>query len=103
MMATGGLASLHTLAKRQPARALDRHVGIVVDYADVQAVSIRAGMNLDELLLKLKASGATHVAVPERTLDRLLRAGDVFPVVPREPAPEPEPPEPEPPEPEPDD
>ncbi len=91
MMAAGGVASLRTLARGQPAREADRTVSIVVDGEDLHAVSIRAAVPLGDLLCRLKSSGATHVALTERTLDRLLRSGDLFPTVPREPLAEPAP------------
>ncbi len=85
MMVAGGAASLRTLAQRQPAREANRSVSIVVDYDDVRAVSIRAGISFAELLPQLKTSGATHVTLPELSLNRLLRVGEIFQTVPREP------------------
>jgi hypothetical protein len=91
MMAAGGAAALRTLDRRQAARADDRMVSIVVGYDDVQAVSVRTGLSLAELLPKLRASGATHCALPERTLMRMLGEGQMFQTIPREPHPLPPP------------
>jgi len=88
VIAAGGAASLRTLAQRQGARARDNRISLVVDYDDAQAVSIRAGIPFAELLPKLKASGATHITLPERTLNRLLHRGKIFQTAPREPLPE---------------
>lgn len=85
LMSVGGLASLRHLSTQQRPRARDKYISVVVDWDDVQAVSIRAGVPLGELLPKLKASGATHCALPELSLQRLVRAGQLVPSVPREP------------------
>jgi hypothetical protein len=85
MMASGGLAAARVVMQRQPTRAQDKTISVVVDYDDAQAVSIRAGLSFADLLTKLKASGATHITLPELTLNRLWRMGQLFSSVPHEP------------------
>jgi hypothetical protein len=91
LIAAGGLSGARRLAQRRPERVFDRKVGIVVDYDDVQAVSIRGALPLNVLLRRLKGSGATGVTLPETTLGRLLRSGEIFQSIPRVPLREPPP------------
>ena len=91
LMAGGGVAALQTLSRRRLPRAQSRTVSIVVELADVVAVSVRAGLPLAELLPRLHASGATRCTLPERTLKGLLDSGQLFQSVPRAPNAQPAP------------
>jgi hypothetical protein len=91
LMAAGSAAALRTVGRRQAARTDDRTISIVVAHDDVQAVSVRTGLALAQLLPKLRASGAARCALTERTLKRMLDSGQLFQAVPREPNPLPAP------------
>lgn len=81
----GGMAAWRVLSRRQAWERQNRRVAICVDFDDLQAAAIRAGLPFDEMLSRLAEAGATHVSLPEWTLDRLQRAGQLSPQAPREP------------------
>src|SRR5688572_9821146 len=90
-MATGALASASALRRRVAREQAGGHVALAVDYDDVVAVAVRAGLSLAELLARLRAAGATHLSLPEDTFARLMAQGRVAPVVPGVPIAEPAP------------
>jgi hypothetical protein len=49
----------------------------VLDYDDALAISTRAGLPLPEFLDRARDHGATHVSLPEHSLDRLMREGRI--------------------------
>src|SRR5262249_5094406 len=55
---------------------------IVLDYDDALSVSTRAGLPLGEFLHEAHHHGATHLALPELTLHRLLAKGRLATTVP---------------------
>ena len=78
----GGLASTRILRRRQSWEQTNNRVAICVDYDDAYAAAIRAGMPFDDLLHELAHHGATHVSLPELTLNRLQRLGWLMPQAP---------------------
>jgi hypothetical protein len=52
-------------------------MAICVDFDDAQAASIRAGLPFDQMLARLAEAGATHISLPEWTLDRLRQRGQL--------------------------
>ena len=82
LITTGAAASVRTLRRRHQWEQSNRRAYIVLDHDDALAVSTRAGMPLAEFLQAAQQHGATHVSLPELTLNRLLRAGRVVPVAP---------------------
>ena len=83
--AVGTLASTNLLKRRHQWEQRHNHVGICVDYDDVHTAATRAGMPLDDLLKTLADNGATHVSLPEVTLDRLFGLGALAPQAPANP------------------
>lgn len=63
----------------------NNRVAICLDFDDAQAAAIRAGLPLETLLAEAAQHGATHLALPELTLQRLLRLGALTPQAPARP------------------
>ena len=85
LMLSGAAAAARTLKQRQSWEKANVHAGILLDWDDVQAVATRTGAGqanlagVAELLGRFKSSGATHLALPELTLNRLLAKGRLSP------------------------
>jgi hypothetical protein len=60
-------------------------MAICVDYDDAQAAAIRAGLSLADMAARLAENGATHLSLPEITLDRLRALGLLTPQAPPQP------------------
>jgi hypothetical protein len=89
MALAGGLSAARVLSRRRTWEQTNRQVAICLDLDDVQSAAIRAGLSLDELLARLASAGASHVSLPEWTLNRLEKAGRLVPVWPAQPRPVP--------------
>ncbi|MCB9007403.1 MAG: hypothetical protein H6656_08600 [Ardenticatenaceae bacterium] len=81
----GGVASSRVLQRRQRWEAQNNRMAICVDFDDAQAAAIRAGLTLAELVQMLASIGATHLSLPELTLNRLLKTGQLTPQAPDNP------------------
>jgi hypothetical protein len=79
------LASARILRQRQNWERFNNHVAICVDFDDAYAASIRAGVPFHELLDQMAQHGATHVSLPELTLNRLMASGQFSPRAPSSP------------------
>lgn len=80
LMLSGAAAAARSLKQRQAWEKANVHAGIMLDWDDVQAVATRAGQaGVTELLGRFKRGGATHLALPELTLNRLLAKGRLSP------------------------
>ncbi|MBI3763413.1 MAG: hypothetical protein HY260_16325 [Chloroflexi bacterium] len=77
LIAVGAAASVKTLRRRAEWERENTRAYLVLDYDDALAVCTRAGIELDAFLTKLKDHGATHLALPELTLNRLMREGRI--------------------------
>lgn len=76
LMLSGAATAARALKKRRAWETANVYAGILLDWDDVQAVATRAGQaGLAELLGRFKNSGATHLALPELSLNRLLAKG----------------------------
>lgn len=62
-----------------------KRVAICVDFDDAYSAAIRAGLSFDDMLAKLIDHGATHVSLPELTLNRLQASGQLTPRAPSRP------------------
>lgn len=91
MMAAGAAAALIPIQRREAWEDANRTVSIALDYDDTTEAAVRAGLPLPDLLHQLWHAGATHLALPEDTLGRLLAQGRVAPIIPRRPLGEPAP------------
>ncbi|MGH2536874.1 MAG: DUF5693 family protein [Candidatus Promineifilaceae bacterium] len=85
LAAAGGVGALGVLARRARWEAANRRVAICLDYDDAQSAAIRAGLPFDDLLARAKAHGATHLGLPELTLNRLVDLGRLTPIAPAVP------------------
>jgi hypothetical protein len=84
LIAVGAAAAVPTLRQRHRWEQSNRRAYIVLDYDDALAVIARAGMPLRDFLCEARQHGATHLSLPELTLERLMREGRVAPVVPEQ-------------------
>ena len=91
LVAVGAAASLPTLLRRRQWEQSNQRTCIVLDYDDALAVCTRAAMSLDEFLCEARRHGATHLSLPELTLNRLMQQGRVAPVIPADPDSQPPP------------
>jgi hypothetical protein len=89
LAAGGALATGRLLARRHRWEQQHNQVAICVDYDDGAAAAIRAGLPLDTLLERIAAHGATHLSLPELTLNRLRWLGQLAPQAPAITLPEP--------------
>src|SRR5216683_2266427 len=85
LIAAGGAASVRTLRRRHAWERSNQRAYIVLDYDDALAVSTRAGLPLAEFLHQAHHHGATHMALPELTLNRLMAKGRLAVVAPAVP------------------
>jgi hypothetical protein len=85
LSAAGSVAAARVLQRRHEWEALHNRVAICVDFDDAYSASVRAGMRFDNLLHELAHHGATHLSLPELTLNRLLRTGHLAPQAPATP------------------
>lgn len=81
----GAAAATRVLLRRRDWESGNRHMAICVDYDDAYAAAIRAGVPFAEMLALLARSGATHLSLPEHTLERLLAQGELTPQAPAAP------------------
>jgi len=85
LIAVGAAAAIPTLLRRREWEQSNQRTGIVLDYDDALSVCTRAAMPLGEFLQAARRHGATHLALPELTLNRLMREGRVVTTVPAGP------------------
>lgn len=71
----GFITALFVLKRRLVWERANNQVIICVDFDDAWSASIRAGIRFEAMLEKLVHHGATHISLPELTLDRLLGQG----------------------------
>ncbi len=71
----GGLAAVPLLLRRHAWEQKHNRIAICVDLDDAQMAALRAGMPFDDFLRELSHHGATHVSLPELTLNRLRASG----------------------------
>jgi Family of unknown function (DUF5693) len=85
LIAAGAAASVRTLRRRHAWEQSNQRAYIVLDYDDALSVSTRAGLPLAEFLHEAHHHGATHMALPELTLSRLMAKGRLAVVAPAVP------------------
>lgn len=72
---TGAAMAWPVLYRRHFWEGQNNRVAICLDFDDAQAAAIRAGWPLETMLAAAAQHGATHLSLPELTLQRLLRLG----------------------------
>ncbi len=82
LIAAGAAASVRTLRCRRAWERNNQRAYIVLDYDDALSASTRAGLPLGEFLYEAHHHGATHLALPELTLNRLMLKGRLAATVP---------------------
>ncbi len=85
LMTAGTIISSRAHLRRIQAEESNIHAAIMLDWGDVQAVATRANLppeanSVAGLLALYKENGATHLSLPELTLQRLLEKGELWPV-----------------------
>lgn len=79
VLAASTAASLWVAAERYRGETANRAVHLLIDMPDVRLLAGATGQTVPEVLDRLKASGATAVAVAEETLTNWFRrAGSSF-------------------------
>lgn len=91
MSIAGSLAASRVLQRRHRWEQAQRSVAICIDFDDATDAAIRAALPFEQLLQRLADAGATHISLPELTLDRLLQQGKLAPQAPARPLAEPPP------------
>ncbi|MBE7471134.1 MAG: hypothetical protein DPW09_23735 [Anaerolineae bacterium] len=87
LMTAGAVAAGKAVLKRQQWEEVNVHTAIMLDWDDTQAVATRAAAvfagageeeaAMAELLQRYRVNGATHLSIPELTLNRLLAKGEM--------------------------
>jgi hypothetical protein len=87
LMTAGAIVSARAVLKRQQWEEANVLAAIMLDWDDVQAVATRAAAVFAEagdgsaaaadLLRRYRENGATHLSIPELTLNRLLEKGEM--------------------------
>lgn len=85
LTAVGSAAAARVLQRRHQWEAANDRVALCVDYDDAWSAAVRAGLPFDDMLGRLAEHGATHVSLPERSLDRLRESGRLVPRAPTTP------------------
>jgi hypothetical protein len=81
LITAGTIASVKAMLTRWQWDEVNLHTGIMIDWDDLQAVATRAEasgtqpVSVEVLLARFKERGATHLALPELSLGRLLEKG----------------------------
>ncbi|MBI4315573.1 MAG: hypothetical protein HY679_06530 [Chloroflexi bacterium] len=85
-LAVAGAASAARVLRRRHAwEQTHNRVAICVDFDDAHEAAIRAALPFDSFLGELARHGATHLSLPELTLNRLIEGGRLTPQSPATP------------------
>ena len=82
-MTVGAAAAARSVLQRQRWEYSNIYTAIMLDWDDVEAVATRAlpgslqPVDITELLNQYKISGATHLSLPELTINRLFEKGQL--------------------------
>ncbi|MFQ5612687.1 MAG: DUF5693 family protein [Anaerolineae bacterium] len=79
LMIAGAVAASRAVARRHAWEAANIHAGLMLDWDDVLAVASRAtpAVAVEDLLRRFRELGATHLSLPELSLNRLLQKGEL--------------------------
>lgn len=76
LLTAGAIGAAKAVFSRWQWDEVNVHAAIMLDWDDVEAVATRtAGVGVGALLCRYRESGATHLSIPELTLNRLLQNG----------------------------
>jgi hypothetical protein len=71
------------LQRRRAWEETHNRVAICVDFDDAYSAAVRAGLPFDAVLNQIAQHGATHLSLPELTLGRLVKRGELTQSAPR--------------------
>jgi len=77
LIVVGLLGAVWVAAQRVMVEQTNNTVGMTVDWAEVEETAAAAGVSTADMLIALQSGGATHLAVPERSLAELIAAGEI--------------------------
>ena len=77
MVAIGAVAALAAAASRVRVEDANRTVAVILDHGQVEQLAAVSSRRVPEVLERLKAAGATDVAITEQTLHDALAGGDL--------------------------
>ena len=77
LLIPGLLSALIIGARRYAVESGNRNVELVLDYSEIQNLSVASGTSIPELLTKFKSAGVTGIAVTEDLLQDLASTGQV--------------------------
>ncbi|MGQ9732609.1 MAG: DUF5693 family protein [Candidatus Zipacnadales bacterium] len=84
LLGVGLVASIIVAIVRLQLEAANRTVALILDYDQVRLLSLVSGISRRDVLKRLKAAGATHIAITEQTLHEVLATGEVVALPPGE-------------------
>ncbi len=77
LIVIGLLGAVWVATERVIVERANRTVGMAVDWGEVEEMAAAAGVAPADVLASLRSGGATHLAVPERTLAELVKRGEI--------------------------
>ena len=77
LIAIGVLGAIWVAVERVMVEQTDRTVGMAVDWSEVEQLAAASGVTPEDMLAALQSGGATHLAIPERSLTELVDRGDI--------------------------
>ena len=83
--AVGSVSAARILQRRHQWEQTHNRVAICVDFEDAYSAAVRAGIPFDGLLHQMAHHGATHLSLPELTLNRVIKTGQLAPQSPAAP------------------
>ena len=77
LIVVGLLGAIWVAVERVMVEQTNNTVGMTVDWTEVEESAAAAGVSATDMLVSLQSGGATHLAVPERSLAELVTRGEI--------------------------
>lgn len=77
LIVTGLLGAVWVAVERVMVEQTNNTVGLTVDWGEVEQLAAASNVTPAQMLIALQSGGATHVAVPERSLAELVDRGEI--------------------------